>query len=73
MIFEYLHKFETEFENNLGCESGAYQRSVHEKIQRPKSRATALLKPLSDTTVESLADSLIGVVPHILRTIQISF
>jgi hypothetical protein len=29
--YEYLRKFETEFENILGCESGAHTGSIHEK------------------------------------------
>ncbi len=32
--YEYLCEFETEFENILGCESGAHMRSIHEKNQR---------------------------------------
>ncbi len=32
--YEYLREFETEFENILGCESGADVGSVHEKNQR---------------------------------------
>ncbi len=30
---EYLREFETEFENILGCESGVYLGSIHEKNQ----------------------------------------
>jgi hypothetical protein len=37
--YEYLHEFETEFENILGCESGAYLGSTSIK----KSRATVPL------------------------------
>ncbi len=33
---QYLRKFETEFENILGCESGADIGSIHEKNQRSK-------------------------------------
>ncbi len=31
--YEYLREFETEFENILGCESGAHMESIHEKKQ----------------------------------------
>ncbi len=41
--FEYLREFEPEFEIVLGYESGAYMGSIHEKNQRPKSRATVPL------------------------------
>ncbi len=32
--YEYLRKFETDFENILGCESGAYLGPIHEKNQQ---------------------------------------
>ncbi len=31
---EYIHEFETEFENILRCESEAHMGSIHEKNQR---------------------------------------
>jgi hypothetical protein len=34
--FEYLSKFETEFENNLRYDSMVYIELIHEKKQRPK-------------------------------------
>ncbi len=31
--YEYIHEFETKFENILECESGAHMGSIHEKSQ----------------------------------------
>ncbi len=41
--YEYLREFETEFENILGCESGADIGSIHEKTRGKKSHATVPL------------------------------
>jgi hypothetical protein len=48
--FEYHRKFETEFEKNVGYESGVHMRSILEKNKRPKTsywRKIQWLKPLS--------------------------
>ncbi len=41
--YEYLREFETEFENILGCESGAHMGQFMKKKQSKKSRATVPL------------------------------
>jgi hypothetical protein len=41
--YEYLREFETECENNLGCELGAHIGSIHENIRASKCRATVPL------------------------------
>jgi hypothetical protein len=41
--YEYLREFETECDNNLGCELGAHIGSIHENIRATKFRATVPL------------------------------
>ncbi len=49
--FEYLGKFETEFENILGYKSGAQVCSFDGKKQRAKTRATVPLNKLLLLTI----------------------
>ncbi len=42
-FLEYLREVETELEDSLECDSGAYMGSIYEKNQMPKYRATVPL------------------------------
>ncbi len=48
--FEYLREFVLEFENVLGYESGGHMGSIHEKTRGQKSRASVLLRELSEVS-----------------------
>jgi hypothetical protein len=41
---EYFCEFETEFENNLGSDSGVHMGLIHKKSRGQKSSATVSLK-----------------------------